>query len=487
MSTLPFASLRRTAWRLVSTAVKSGARWPGLISGPTRVSGVPLRVTTPFLSCAMTVSSWSREMWGVPQSIARALHCARMGVRLARLLVAALAPWALAAPAGAGSSVVILSTTTSTQDSGLLDVLVPRFEKQTGYTVKTISVGTGQALALAARGEADVVLCHAPSLEKRYLADGTLTHRRLVMYNDFVLVGPAAAQCLFGDGGQSGERAARQHGGRPGVRRLHGVTRGPANHPDLRRRPARPTAVRSDRRPARGGCGAMTLLLDGVREAIGLLVGGDGEIWSILWLSLQVSGSATLISLLLGVPAGTALALTRFPGRGLVVSAVNSGMGLPPVVVGLFVTILLWRSGPLGALEILYTPAAIVVAQAVIAAPIVTGITLAAVQQVPREFRLQLLALGASRVQMVWVVLREARLPMLAAVMAGFGGVISEIGASMMVGGNIKGQTRTLTTAMVLETSKGDFDVAIALSLLLLVLVFLVNWALTSIQQRRAI
>src|SRR5205809_1020950 len=148
MSTLPFASLRRTAWRLVSTAVKSGARWPGLISGPTRVSGVPLRVTTPFLSCAMTVSSWSREMWGVPQSIARALHCARMGVRLARLLVAALAPWALAAPAGAGSSVVILSTTTSTQDSGLLDVLVPRFERQAGHTVKTISVGTGPALAL---------------------------------------------------------------------------------------------------------------------------------------------------------------------------------------------------------------------------------------------------------------------------------------------------------------------------------------------------
>jgi tungstate transport system permease protein len=230
----------------------------------------------------------------------------------------------------------------------------------------------------------------------------------------------------------------------------------------------------------------MDLLLDGVLQAVGLLVSGDREIASILWLSLQVSGSATLISLLVGVPAGTALALTRFPGRGLVVSAVNSGMGLPPVVVGLAVTLLLWRSGPFGALEILYTPAALVLAQAVIAAPIVTGITLAAVQQVPREFRLQLLALGASRLQMVWVVLREARLPMLAAVMAGFGGVISEIGASMMVGGNIKGQTRTLTTAMVLETGKGNFDVAIALALLLLALVFLVNWALTSIQQRRA-
>jgi len=227
------------------------------------------------------------------------------------------------------------------------------------------------------------------------------------------------------------------------------------------------------------------LLAAGVREALRLLVSGDAEVVAILLLSLQVSGAATLISLVLGIPAGAALALLRFPGRTLVVSAVNAGMGLPPVVVGLFVTLLLWRSGPLGAWEILYTPAAIVLAQAVIAAPIVMGITLAAVQNVPEKFRLQLLALGASRTQMVGVVLREARLPMLAAVMAGFGGIISEIGASMMVGGNVKGQTRTLTTAMVLETGKGNFEVAIALSLLLLVLVFGVNWALTAIQQRR--
>jgi tungstate transport system permease protein len=228
----------------------------------------------------------------------------------------------------------------------------------------------------------------------------------------------------------------------------------------------------------------MDLVWSGLRQALALMA-SDGEIWAILWLSLQVSSLATLIALGLGIPAGAALALSRFPGRGLLVSAVNTGMGLPPVVVGLFVTLLLWRSGPLGDLEILYTPAAIVIAQAVIASPIVTGITLAAVGQVPREFRLQLLALGASRIQMVWLVLREARLPMLAAVMAGFGGIISEIGASMMVGGNIKGQTRTLTTAMVLETGKGNFDVAIALSLLLLTLVFLVSWALTTIQQRR--
>ena len=230
----------------------------------------------------------------------------------------------------------------------------------------------------------------------------------------------------------------------------------------------------------------MDLLADAVRQAVLLLTGGDREIWSILSLSLFVSATATFVALVIGIPLGTALALARFTGRGLVVSAVNAGMGLPPVVVGLFVSLLLWRSGPFGEWEILYTPAAIVIAQAGIATPLVTGITLAAVGGVPAAFRLQLLGLGASRVQMVWVVLREARLPMLAAVMAGFGGVISEIGASMMVGGNIKGQTRTLTTAMVLETSKGNFDVAIALALLLLVLIFLVNWVLTSIQQRRA-
>jgi len=226
------------------------------------------------------------------------------------------------------------------------------------------------------------------------------------------------------------------------------------------------------------------LLVDGVRRAIGLVLSGDREVLAILWLSLQVSGLATGIALVVGIPAGAALALTRFPGRTLIVSAVNTGMGLPPVVVGLFVTLFLWRSGPLGAFEILYTPTAIVLAQAVIAAPIVTGITLAALQNVPPAFRLQLLGLGASRPQMVWWVLKEARLPMLAAVMAGFGGVISEIGASMMVGGNIKDQTRTLTTAMVLETGKGNFDVAIALAVLLLALIFLVNWILTTLQQR---
>jgi tungstate transport system permease protein len=226
------------------------------------------------------------------------------------------------------------------------------------------------------------------------------------------------------------------------------------------------------------------LIGEGLLEALRLLATGDPDVWRITVLSLQVSGSATLLSLAAGLPLGTLLALARFPGRGLAISLVNTGMGLPPVVVGLFVTVILWRSGALGFLEILYTPGAMIIAQFIIAAPIVTGLTLAAVQQVPAQFRLQMLALGASRAQMVWMLLKEARLPLLAAMMAGFGGVISEVGASMMVGGNIKGSTRVLTTATVLETSKGNFDVAIALSAILLLITFLVNWALTWIQQR---
>ena len=228
----------------------------------------------------------------------------------------------------------------------------------------------------------------------------------------------------------------------------------------------------------------MSLIADGLVEALRLLFTGDAEVWRITALSLAVSGGATLLSLVVGIPLGTALALGRFRGRRLLISIVNTGMGLPPVVVGLFVTILLWRNGVFGSLELLYTPGAMVLAQLVIAAPIVTGLTLAAIQQVPEQFRLQMLGLGAGRGQMVWMLMREARLPMLAAVMAGFGGVISEVGASMMVGGNIRGSTRVLTTATVLESGKGNFDVAIALSAILLLITFLVNWALTSIQQR---
>lgn len=210
----------------------------------------------------------------------------------------------------------------------------------------------------------------------------------------------------------------------------------------------------------------------------------DTDIPSITLLSLRVSGMATAISLLLGLPFGTLLALGKFPGRSFLLSLINTGMALPPVVVGLAVAMTLWRSGPLGDLHWIYTPTAIVIAQTVIAAPVVTGLTAAALQQLNPRLQLQLYGLGASRIQMILSLWREARLPLLAAVMAGFGSVISEVGASMMVGGNIRGQTRVLTTAIVLETSKGEFEQAIALSVLLLVITFMINWALTWIQQR---
>lgn len=228
----------------------------------------------------------------------------------------------------------------------------------------------------------------------------------------------------------------------------------------------------------------MDIIVEGIKQAFILLFTLDPEVMGITWLSLKVSGSATFISLFIGISVGTAVALTQFPGRRFVVSLINTGMGLPPVVVGLFVTIFLWRNGPLGFLEILYTPTAIIIAQTVIATPIVMGISLAAMQALPANLRLQILALGATRLQMVWILVKEARLPLLAAVMAGFGGVISEVGASIMVGGNIKGYSRVLTTATVMETSKGNFDIAMALSIILLLLAFFINAILTNIQQR---
>ncbi len=229
----------------------------------------------------------------------------------------------------------------------------------------------------------------------------------------------------------------------------------------------------------------MELILQGIIKAFELIFAFDPEVMGITWLSLKISGTATFISLFIGVSIGTAVALNNFYGKRIVISLINTGMGLPPVVVGLFVMILIWRSGPLGFLEILYTPYAMIIAQAIIATPIVMGISLAAIQNLPPNLRLQILSLGASRLQMVWVLVKEARLPLLAAVMAGFGGVISEVGASIMVGGNIKGYSRVLTTATVMESGKGNFDIAIALGIILLILAFLVNLILTQIQQRQ--
>ena len=228
----------------------------------------------------------------------------------------------------------------------------------------------------------------------------------------------------------------------------------------------------------------MDLIWDGVREAIRIVRTGDNSVWSITLRSLLVSGSAVLISLVLGILGGAFLAFKDFRGRNILLSLVNTGMGLPPVAVGLIVAVILWRSGPLGQFRLIYTPAAMVIAQTVIATPIVTGFTAAALRHVDPRLRTQLYALGASRMQMLWIVLWETKLPLMAAVMAGFGGAISEVGASMMVGGNLAGETRVLTTAVMLEVSRGDFPVAMALSIILLVLIFIVNAILTSVQQQ---
>jgi tungstate transport system permease protein len=228
----------------------------------------------------------------------------------------------------------------------------------------------------------------------------------------------------------------------------------------------------------------LDILLGGLADAVRLLLTGDDDTWSITALTLRVSLTATAVALLVGLPLGAAVALTRFPGRRVVLAGANTGMGLPPVVVGLFITVLLWRSGPLGAFGLLYTPTAMIIAQAVIATPIVVALVATALQQVDPDFRVQMEAVGATPLRALLALLAEARLPLLAAAMAGFGAVVSEVGAAQMVGGNLDGQTRVLTTAAVLATSRGQFALAIAFGLILLVIAFLVNLALTLVQHR---
>ena len=228
----------------------------------------------------------------------------------------------------------------------------------------------------------------------------------------------------------------------------------------------------------------MDLIYQGITEAVHLLFAGDPEVVKITLLSLGVSLLATCISLLIGISLGTVLGLARFWGRRFLVSLINTGMGAPPVVVGLIVSVFLWRTGPLGLFSLMYSPWAIIIAQCIISLPIITGFTLASIQQIDPKLRLQIKALGASRLQMLWILVRDTRLPLLAAVMAGFGSIISEVGAAMMVGGNIKDETRVLTTAIVQEVGRGHFGLAIALGIILMALVYFVTLLLTVAQQR---
>ena len=231
----------------------------------------------------------------------------------------------------------------------------------------------------------------------------------------------------------------------------------------------------------------MDQVWNGMIEGLRLLLSGDPALWEIILLSLKISGIALIISAILGIPAGAFIGLVRFPGRQFVKALVYTGMGLPPVVVGLAVYLMLSRRGILGPLNLpwvpqLFTIPAMIVAQVIIATPMVIGYTMSAVADVSADLRQQIAALGATRTQVTMAVLLEARQGVIVALVGGFGSIISEVGAVMIVGGNIQGSTRVLTTAIVLNTGQGDFGLAIGLGLVLLIISFFINLGVTQLQ-----
>jgi tungstate transport system permease protein len=226
----------------------------------------------------------------------------------------------------------------------------------------------------------------------------------------------------------------------------------------------------------------MLVYFQAIADAFHLIFGGSSDVWPIIWLSLAVSGTAVAIATMIGIPVGYFLGMSRFAGRAALIILVNTAMGFPPVVIGLFVYMALSRTGPLGFLELLFTPQAMVIAQVILAAPLIAGVTTAAVASVSRDLRLQVRALGASRLQESFAVLKEARRGVMAAVIAGFGGIISEVGAVSIVGGNIEGSTRVMTTAIMFNVRRGEFGLAMAWAMVLIGIVLVVNVMLTTLQ-----
>jgi tungstate transport system permease protein len=224
----------------------------------------------------------------------------------------------------------------------------------------------------------------------------------------------------------------------------------------------------------------------GIHEAWDLLIHGDHQVYSILWLTLRIAVESTAIALVLGLPIGLLLGLRRFRGRRLALSFVNAGLGLPPVVVGLIVSLLLFRQAPLGGLHLIYTVNGVIVAQTVLALPVVAALSAAAIQGVPEALTDQARALGASRLRVSALALREARVGVLAATIAAVGSALSEVGAVVLVGGNIQGQTQTLASAVLVQVSSGDYGRAIALGVILLGLILVISAVLTLAQQREA-
>lgn len=420
------------------------------------------------------------------------------------------------------SEPLLLATTTSTYESGLLDSLVPVFEREFNVNVYTISVGTGQAIELAKRGDVDVVLVHSRELEEAFVREGYGVHRVGVMYNDFVIIGPGkdpagiknvvnATEAFrkIGEAGAEGKAIFISRADKSGTHLLEmkiwsqlSIQPSTPQHAwYLEAGASMATVLRmSNEKQAytlvdRGTWLSKkeklsTPVLEGLFNAVKLIGSFNPEVFSITLLSLGVSGIAVLLGAVVGVPLGALLGWRSFRGKKPIVSLVNifsrnivnTFMGLPPILVGLVVYLTFSASGPLGPLELLYTPTAMILAQLIMAIPIIAGITMSAVGSVDKAIREKALSLGATERQTMLIVLREARTGILTALVAAFGAAISEVGGIMIVGGNIRWHTRVLTTAILYETELGDFGLAIALGVVLLSLAFAVNLVLTYLQ-----
>lgn len=229
----------------------------------------------------------------------------------------------------------------------------------------------------------------------------------------------------------------------------------------------------------------MDFIIEGIQKAFQLIFSLDREIFNIVLCSLRVSLTAIMLASLVGVPLGFLMAVKDYWGKKFTIALVNTLLALPTVVVGLIIYSLISRRGPMGIFGILYTPSAMIIGQFILATPIIIALTHSAVQGIDRRVRNTALTLGATEAQCAWAVIKEARYVVLAAVITGFGRVIAEVGAAMMLGGNIKGSTRVMTTAIALETTKGEFGFGIALGIILLLIAFGINILLHYFQSKR--
>ena len=508
-------------------------------------------------------------------------HCIKL------LLLAAAVP--LSGFAGAEVETLRLALTTTTENSGLMAELNPVFEKKHGIKIKTVVAGSGQALRIAAAGNVDVLLTHAPEQEKAFIANGHGIRRTLVMYNDFVLLGPAAdparararqtitaafaairdaAQTFVSRGDNSGthikERAIwRQLDLRPEgkwyveagagmgavllqanekqaytltdrgaylafkdrisllvhhqgdamlANPYHAIIVNPDQHPHVNHAAGlkylaflsgaearriingykrhdqqlfyaaagEPAATDSPAAEAETG----GFFLNAIVSSLRLIINIDKDLFFVVWTSLKVSVIAVLIAALISLPLGVIVALNDFAGKRFLTACLNTLMALPTVVVGLLLYGLLNRQGLLGGLGLLYTPTAMVIGQSLLITPIIWNLCIAAVNSADPRLARTCASLGANHRQRCLIYMSEVRFALVAAVVAGFGRAIGEVGIAMMLGGNINGYTRTMTTAIALETSKGEFEFALALGFMLLLVAFLVNALLQEFQLR---